>query len=131
MFKLHSTNAPKTPVIEYLLATDNEKIVVGELLKVVSGKLTKASGTDTPEFVSVGQIEAGENITIPVVRIMESDVYETIIDADGTSLNVGDKVTVSEDGLCVTATTTSGVFTITEKLDDGKINTKIRGMFRR
>lgn len=131
MFKLHSTNAPKSQVIEYVLVTDNEEVVVGELLKLVSGKLTKASGTDTPEFVSVGKIEAGENIIAPVVRLMESDVYETVINVDGTSLNAGDKVTVAEDGLCVTATTEGGVFTITEKLENGAANTKVRGMFRR
>lgn len=130
MYKLYSTNAPKTQVIEQLLVKDNEAVSVGELFKLSAGRLTKASGTDKPEFVSVGVREAGVNVFVPVVRIMETDIYETELNADGTALNIGDAVTVGEDGLTATATTEQGVFTLTDIIGT-EVGSKVRGMFRR
>lgn len=133
MFKFYSTNAPKSQLIEELLVTDNEAIAVGELLKISSGKLTKASGTDKPEFVSVGIREAGTNVVAPVVRLMENDIYQTELSAapaENATLAVGDTVTISADGLKATATKTSGVFTITE-LEGTTVSSMVRGMFRR
>lgn len=130
MFKLHKTNAPKTECLEYILVTNSEAISVGELLKLSSGKLTKASGTDTAEFVSVGQCTAGTGNIVPVARIYETDVYETVLSAAGTSLNIGDKVTIDTTGTKATATTESGVFSLTEILGTA-VGDKVRGMFRR
>ena len=64
-----------------------------------------------------------------VKRIYEDEVYQTVLSTSGTSLKVGDKVTTA-NGLKATATTTSGVFTITEILDSAQ-GGKINGMFRR
>lgn len=127
MFKLQRKASAATQAVEYILGTASEAIVVGELLKLASGKLTKASGTDVPEFVALG---AGTGEVIAVQRIYEDEVYQTTLSASGASLNIGDKVTIASDGLRATATTTSGVFAITEILDSAQ-GGKVNGMFRR
>ena len=126
MFKLQRKGSAATEAVEYIEGTASEAIVVGELLKLANGKLTVAGATDVPEFVSLG---SGTGTIIPVKRIYEDEVYQTVLSTSGASLKVGDKVTTA-DGLKVTATTTSGVFTITEILDSAQ-GGKINGMFRR
>ena len=83
----------------------------GMTMKFTDGKLAKASGTDVPEFICVEEhdaaVSAGDMVT--VVRVDHDTVYETTLSASGTSLKIGDKVTIATDGLRVTATTTSGV----------------------
>lgn len=125
MFKLQRKSTAATEAIEYIIGTAGEAVVVGELLKLAAGKLTKASGTDVPEFVALG---AGTGTIIPVKRIYEDEVYQTVLAVDGASLKVGDKVTT--DGLKATATTDSGVFMITEILGT-EAGAKVNGMFRR
>lgn len=126
MFKLQRKGSAATEAVEYIEGTASEAIVVGELLKLANGKLTVAGATDVPEFVSLG---SGTGTIIPVKRIYEDEVYQTVLSTSGTSLKVGDKVTTA-NGLKATATTTSGVFTITEILDSAQ-GGKINGMFRR
>ena len=75
--------------LEYYEGTASEAIVLGEALVLSSGKLTKCGATDTPEFISMG---SGTGVVIPVVRVMEEDVYSATLSASGASLNVGDKV---------------------------------------
>ena len=127
MFKLQRKGSAATEAIEYIIGTASEAITVGELLKLSSGKLTKASGTDVPEFVAEG---SGTGVIIPVKRIYEDEVYQAPLSAAGTSLNIGDKVTVGSDGLTLTATTTSGVALITEILGTAS-GDKVNVMFRR
>lgn len=126
MFKLQRKGSAATEAVEYIEGTTSEAIVVGELLKLANGKLTVAGATDVPEFVSLG---SGTGTIIPVKRIYEDEVYQTVLSTSGASLKVGDKVTTA-NGLKATATTTSGVFTITEILDSA-VGGKINGMFRR
>ena len=127
MFKIQRKGSAATEAVEYILGTTSEAITVGEVLKLSSGKLTKASGTDVPEFVALG---SGNGTIIPVKRLYEDEVYQTTLSASGSSLNIGDKVTIASDGLRATATTTSGVFAITEILDSAE-GGKVNGMFRR
>ena len=126
MFKLQRKGSAATEAVEYIEGTASEAIVVGELLKLANGKLTVAGATDVPEFVSLG---SGTGTIIAVKRIYEDEVYQTVLSTSGTSLKVGDKVTTA-NGLKATATTASGVFTITEILDSA-VGGKINGMFRR
>lgn len=127
MFKLQRKGSDATEAIEYIIGTTSEAIAVGELLKLSSGKLTKASGTDVPEFVALG---SGNGTIIPVKRIYEDEVYQTTLSASGSSLNVGDKVTIASNGSQATATTTNGVFMLTEIIDSAS-GGKVNGMFRR
>lgn len=127
MFKIQRKGSAATEAVEYILGTTSEAISIGEVLKLSSGKLTKASGTDVPEFVALG---AGNGTIIPVKRLYEDEVYQTTLSASGASLNIGDKVTIASDGLRATATTSSGVFEITEILSSAE-GGKVNGMFRR
>ena len=113
--------------LEYYTGTSAEAIVLGEALVLSSGKLTKCAATTTPEFISMG---SGTGTVIPVVRVMEEDVYAAPLSASGASLNVGDKVTIASDGVKVTATTTSGVFEITQ-IDGTSVGDTVLGIFRR
>lgn len=127
MFKLHKKGSAATEAIEYIEGTASENIVVGELLVLNAGKLTKCGATAVPEFVSLG---SGNGDIIPVKRIYEDEEYETTAQAAYTSIVPGNKVTIHTDGLQATATTTSGVFTIVG-MDGTAAGSKVRGMFRR
>ena len=113
--------------LEYYEGTASEAIVLGEALVLSSGKLTKCGATDTPEFISMG---SGTGVVIPVVRVMEEDVYSATLSASGASLNVGDKVTLHTTGTDVTATTTSGVFEVTQ-INGTSVGDTVLGIFRR
>lgn len=113
--------------LEYYEGTAAEAIVLGEALVLSNGKLTKCGAQVTPEFISMGN---GTGVKIPVVRVMEEDVYSAPLSAAGDSLKVGDKVTLDSTGTKVTATTTSGVFEITQ-IDGTAIGNTVLGMFRR
>lgn len=127
MFKLQRKGSAATEAVEYIEGTAAEAISIGEVLKLSSGKLTKASGTDVPEFVALG---SGTGVIIPVKRIYEDEVYQTTLSASGGGLYIGNKVTIASDGLRATATTDSGVFEITEMLGTAS-GDKVNGMFRR
>ena len=131
MFKYHRASVAKTETPEIYLATDSEAIALGEILTLTSGRLTKTAATSTPEFVALATKAAGTDVSVPVKRIYEDEVYETTFAATASSINVGDKVTNHTDGLQVTATTTSGVFHVTEILGAGVSGTGVRGIFRR
>lgn len=128
MFKLHSVGSAKTAPMEVYTVTAAETVVIGEALVLTTGKLTKCGATATPEFIAVG---AGIGTDVPVIRVTEDMVFETVFSADASALNVGEKVTIDSTGLKVTATATSGVFYITKKLGTGAAATAVRGMFRR
>lgn len=83
----------------------------GMAMKLASGKLAKASGTDVPEFICVEEHDANveADTMVTVVRVDHDTVYETELSAAGTNLKLGEKVTIATDGLRVTATTTDGV----------------------
>lgn len=115
--------------LEYLLMTDGEAVVVGQALKMVSGRLTKAGATETPEFISQRSqaAEATAKTPIPVMRVSERDEYEVTSTVAVPLTSLGAKVTLHTDGAQVTNTTTSGVFLISST--DGVKN--VRGYFRR
>lgn len=109
-FKIYSTDDNRIPGIEYLPAsTITPK--VGMALTMSNGKLTVASGTTTPLYISVieksSACKNGE--IIPVIRVGKDIIFETSFSVDPSSLNIGDKVTIDSSGMTVTATKTSGV----------------------
>jgi hypothetical protein len=130
-FKLHRTDSAKTQCFEYKLMTDNEACLLGEALVLTSGKLTKCAATGIPQYISLGAASAGTNVTVPVVMVVENDVYEVATSADASSNEIGTLVTIDSTGLLVTATSTNGVFTLVEKVGTGNTGTKVRGCFRR
>ena len=102
------------PEPEYFNAVSGTEIQVGQALTLDGGVLkVLAAGTTKPEFISLGHVSASAaKREIPVARVNDEQVYEVPVSAAPTALKVGDKVTLTTDGLEVTATTTSGVATI-------------------
>lgn len=124
MFKLHRKGSSATEAIEYIVA--GASITPGKVLKFNSGKLVIASGTDKPEYVSLGSANTDE--ILPVKRIYEDEVYETVLQAAGTSLKSGDTVNIHTDGAQATATK-GGAFEILE-MDGTEVGSKVRGVFK-
>lgn len=93
--------------------TAGEAVYEGEALVLSAGKLTKCTAQVKPEFIAMGdKAVADENRTLGVCRVDMHQIYEVPVTAVPTSLKPGDKVTLGNDGLGVTATTTSGVITV-------------------
>lgn len=128
-FLIHTTDDGRALPWEYLPAgTITPK--VGMALTQTSGNLALASGTTKPTYISMREQEnaltAGD--LIPVVRVQPDVIFETELSAAGTSLQVGQKVTIATDGLRVTATTTEGIAEIVEILGTA-IGDKVRVRF--
>lgn len=110
-FLLQSMDVGQTPPIEYLQATADEDVALGEaLVTAATGLLTKCGATVRPEYIAAGPQD--EHDCVPVVRVQDYQIWRTQLSAAGTSLKPGNKVTLETDGLRVTATTTSGVAVI-------------------
>ena len=110
MFKIHHRSINSVEPFEYLEKTSGETVQAGEALSVANGKLTKCAATAKPEYIAMG----GENRSglVPVIRVLPTTIFEVPAQADQSALGAGSKVTLHTDGLKVTATTTSGVFTL-------------------
>lgn len=109
MFMRSSMDVGLTPPIEYHPGKDSETIVLGEALTMTAGELTKCGAAARPDYIAVGPVKDG---TVPVIKVQDYILFEAPLTAAGTSLKVGDKVTLAATGLGVTATTESGVATI-------------------
>lgn len=109
-FMIHSTDDGRVPATEYLPAGAITP-KAGLALTQTNGQLALAAGAVCPAYVSMCEREeactAGEHI--PVVRAGGDIIFETTFSAAASSVKLGDKVTISADGLGVTATTTGGV----------------------
>lgn len=110
MFIPHKTDDGRIPPVEYLpCGAITPKL--GLALIQTNGNLAIASGTTKPTYLCMTErsaaVEAGT--VIPVQRVSEDLIYETISSAAFTGIKRGQKVTLASDGLRVTATTTDGV----------------------
>jgi hypothetical protein len=94
-----------------LPTTASETYKQGEALVITSGAVTKCGATAAPTHICGCDYVAPAtgNKSIPCYPIFKGYELETTLQAAGTSLVIGDKVTLHTDGLQVTATTTSGV----------------------
>lgn len=98
------------PGLEYLPAgAITPKI--GMTLVMTNGNLAVCGATTRPQYICM--TSADEALTagtvIPVFRVLEDMLFATTWSAAASAVNAGNKVTLSSDGLEVTATTTSGV----------------------
>lgn len=131
MFRQETNAAKPVEPFYQIPATAAETYVPGETLKInTSGTATKASGTDTPTYIcqEAKTAVAGDMILATVVNPLQE--LEVQLSAAGTSLKIGDKVTIATSGTEVTATTTSGVFMIT-KIKGTAIGDAVCGFFGR
>jgi hypothetical protein len=122
MFKLHQKASPATEAIEYVTA--GAELAIGSLVGYSGGKVV--ANITAPEYVTLGKASNGE--TVAVKRIYEDEIYETKLSVAGTSLKIGDKVTVTATE--ATATTADGIFEIVA-IDGNTKGSKVRGLFRR
>ena len=109
-FKLHVVDGGLVPGMEYLPAGAITP-KAGLALVQKNGNLDIAAGADKPSYISMTERKApcaaGEEI--PVIRVSGNIIFETTNQADFAGIKLGDKVTLSADGLSVTATKASGV----------------------
>lgn len=128
-FKIHTTADGRATGIEYLPAGAITP-KVGMALYQTGGNLAIAAGTTKPTYICMCEREtaltAGE--VIPVIRVYDDIVFETTLSAAGTSLKLGDKVTIATGGEQVTATTTDGVAQIVA-IEDPAAGGKVRVRF--
>ena len=109
-FLTHQTQGNIIPGNEYLPAGAITP-VIGLALTVTGGQLAVASGTTVPAYIcqrtQEATLTAGD--ILPVIRVLPDMIFATTWSVAASSVHIGDKVTLSADGLQVTATTTSGV----------------------
>lgn len=110
MFGLFKMDKGNTPIIKQLPSAA-ATFAVGEVAALVSGKITKVSGTAVPTYVVVEKGTKTTADTVSVTPIYSDQEYITTQAVDG-QLVVGSKVTIHTDSASVTSTTTSGVATV-------------------
>ena len=115
------------PFIHNLPITADETYSLGEALKLTGGKLTKAGATDKPAYIAMAS-EVNENGCLTVMPVLPTTFFEVTSSATVAASLIGSAVTLGTDGLTVTATTTSGVFTIDET-DGAATNSIVVGHF--
>lgn len=114
---------------EYEQMTNSEAASLGEALKMASGRLTKCDATDKPQFIAAASaVGTNPGAVIPVWRVDALQEWTTQSMATIGATLIGAKVTLHTDGLLVTATTTSGVFEISET-DGATTTSNVRGRF--
>jgi len=113
MFKLFKRNDATVPVVKEFPAAAGT-YSVGEALVITNGLLTKASGSTTPTYISAGKGTLASGDTLAVNPVFEDKEWKTTLSVTGSSLKVGEKVTIATDSAQVTATTTNGVAEIIE-----------------
>ena len=120
MFKFYrNQNGSNHEKYVELPTTASETYKQGEALVLSSGALTKCGATTKPTHIAGRDYAAPAtgNKPLPCYEIFEGYELETTLQAAGTSLNIGDKVTLHTDGLQVTATTSSGVAEIVNLIE--------------
>lgn len=104
-FYMHSVDSGHAPAFHYLPA-EGLTPKAGMALVLTAGKLEAATGTALPQYISMAERETACDVgeTIPVVHAAGSMVFETTSTTSFSAIKLGDAVTVSSDGMQVTAT---------------------------
>ena len=119
-FYIHTVEGGHIPPFEYFPA-DGVTPEVGMALVLNGGKLAVASGTTNPTHISMCQRETAcaDGELIPVIAVSDAITFAVPTSVANT-VAVGGKVTLSTDGLNVTATTEGGTATIVGKCGTAK-----------
>lgn len=87
---------------------------LGMAMNMSAGLLVAATGATKPTYICMTEkANTGEGDTVAVIRVKESTRFITTLSQDGDTIEVGDKLQISEDGMAVTAVT-SGCFEVVE-----------------
>ena len=105
MFKLHHTDVCGTPSAVSIPMTAGVQYEAG-LPLTATGAV--ATGTTKPEYICLEKATGVAGGTVAAFRILPQFTFEAQLTAAGTSLKVGNKVTIATGGAGVTATTTDG-----------------------
>lgn len=110
MFDVKKILGARTNVPEPEKHIAGTAITQGMALTLTGGKLVAATGT--PTHIAIGAAKADEEVAC--YAVLPAMHFEVPVTAAPTSLKEGDKVTIAEGSLGVTATTQSGVATIVD-----------------
>ena len=118
MFDFLRGNNNVTPTIVKAPTTASTTYHVGDALVLSSGALVLATGTTKPTHISQSEYKAPATgmEDLPCLLVNSDMEFKTTFAATPTSIVVGNKVTIHTDGEQVTATTTSGVAEVVNKL---------------
>lgn len=128
MFFLAKYENASTNVDEpkYYDVTEGEACENGEAMVLTGGKLTKCGATEKPTYIAMKSLaKDATNRRIPTARVDENQLWRVPVSADPSALTPGAKVTLGDDALTVTATTTSGVITVEDLGGAGKAGDEI------
>lgn len=120
-----SLSYPNFPLVTVLPTTASVTYVDGDALVLTAGALTKAGPTVKPDFICSQDYVAPATGMLPIscYPVLPGDQFLAPFSVDGTAIKNGDTVTLHTDSAGVTATTTSGVARIINKLGTGAIGT--------
>lgn len=110
--KLHKYDLTSATPLE-LIPNAASEFEIGQALKLANGAAAACGATDKPVFLCMAKSAADDLNDLPAVRVNPQMELAAELAAAGTALKIGDAVTLAADGIRVTATTTSGVFTVT------------------
>ena len=121
MFRIANRTVGDVEPLEHLDGADG--LALGMAAVMTAGALAKA--TAKPTHIIMGPKDGRGKY--PALRVLPTTVFETTATAKVAGSVIGSAVTLSTDALGVTATTASGVFTITATDEDA--NSIVRGYF--
>lgn len=112
--KLHTRQVTSSEPMEYLPMTAEVEYDVGCGLVFSSGTAALATGTTAPTHICVTTATGVAGGFVQAIRVLKDMTFLCTLAAAGTSLAIGNKVTIHTDAKNVTATTTSGVAEIVD-----------------
>ena len=122
-------NVPEPCIIE---KSTTLKVKMGSALVLSGGKASTCSATTAPTYIAIADAIKGET-SVPCYPVNGDMLFETAIDGDPPSVNVGNKVTLSTDSdgcaVFVSDSTSSGVATVVHIGDAKKNGDKITVKF--
>lgn len=134
MFKLTKIINSGVNVPEPCKLAKNADTVIkaGSAVKLSDGCVTNCTATDTPTYIALENATAG-SLYVTCFEVTPEMRFEVRINADPSALKIGNKVTlgIDADGSAteVTATTASGVATVTELFGTSSAGNKITVKF--
>jgi hypothetical protein len=131
MFKFKKAFDINTQPIQVMIGTNAEAFVVGEILALSSGVLTKAAvDTDgAQQYVCLAAVTGATGVAnVPVLQLRESVQFAVTSSATVAATLVGQAVTLGTGAVDITATTTKGCFVI-DSTDGATTNSNVVGHF--
>jgi hypothetical protein len=116
--------------IQMMIGTNSEAFVVGEILKLSSGVLTKADvDTDgTQQYICLAAVTGATGVAnVPVIQLRKSMQLEASSSGQIAASAIGSAYTLSTAATGVTTTTTKGCFVVDKT--DGATTSTVVGHF--